>query len=102
MPSLRLVQAPVFHGYSFSLWVEFEQSPDLTAIADGLAGPKIEVRSKEHEAPTNAGVAGQSGITVGALAPDRNNARAAWFWMVADNLRIAAENAVEVALELLA
>lgn len=101
MPSLRLVQAPVFHGYSFSLWVEFEQSPDLTAIADGLGGPKIEVRSKEHEAPANAGVAGQSGITVGALAPDRNNARAAWFWMVADNLRIAAENAVEVALELL-
>ena len=23
MPSLRLIQAPVFHGYSFSAWVEF-------------------------------------------------------------------------------
>ena len=23
MPSLRLIQAPVFHGHSFSLWVEF-------------------------------------------------------------------------------
>ena len=25
MPSLRLIQAPVFHGYSFSAWVEFEK-----------------------------------------------------------------------------
>src|SRR5436305_823805 len=29
MPSLRLLQAPVFHGYSFSIWAEFEgEAPD--------------------------------------------------------------------------
>ncbi len=27
MPSLRLIQAPVFHGHSFSVWVEFEENP---------------------------------------------------------------------------
>ncbi len=99
MPSLRLIQAPVFHGYSISLWVEFEANVDVEAIERGLATSRIDVRGKEHEPPTNVGVAGQSGITVGAIAPDRNQPRACWFWVVADNLRILAENAVEVARE---
>jgi hypothetical protein len=34
--------------------------------------------------------------------PDRNDARASWFWIVADNFRISADNAVEVAREALA
>ncbi len=97
MPSLRLVQAPVFHGYSISVWVEFEENPGTDAIVQALASSAIEVRAKNEEAPTNAGVAGQSGITIGAIAPDRNQPRACWFWLVADNLRIAAENALEVA-----
>ncbi|HEV2444344.1 MAG TPA: Asd/ArgC dimerization domain-containing protein [Candidatus Sulfopaludibacter sp.] len=99
MPSLRLIHAPVFHGYSMSLWVEFEANADLETIEQGLASSQIDVRGKEHEPPTNVGVAGQSGITVGAIAPDRNQPRACWFWMVADNLRIAAGNAAEVARE---
>jgi len=45
--------------------------------------------------------AGQSGIAVGAIAEDRNNPDACWFWVVADNLRLAAENAVAVAREFL-
>jgi len=46
-------------------------------------------------------VAGHRGITVGAIAGDRNQPRAFWFWIVADNLRIAAENVVEVVREVL-
>ena len=97
MPSLRLIQAPVFHGYSISVWTEFEENPGRNAIVQALASPKIDLRANDEEPPTNVGVAGQSGITVGAIAPDRNNPRAHWFWMVADNLRITAENALEVA-----
>ena len=99
MPSLRLIQAPVFHGYSFSLWVEFENNPVVDRVSEGLASAQIEVRSGDEEAPNNVAAAGQSGITVGSIALDRNNPRACWFWIVADNLRIAAENAVEVARE---
>ncbi|HZU26604.1 MAG TPA: Asd/ArgC dimerization domain-containing protein [Bryobacteraceae bacterium] len=94
LPSLRLIQAPVFHGYSMSIWAEFENAPNLS----DLGAPDIDVR---EEPPTNVGVAGQGGITLGPIAPDRNNPRAYWFWMVADNLRITAENAVEVLRELL-
>jgi aspartate-semialdehyde dehydrogenase len=97
MPSLRLIQTPVFHGYSMSAWVEFEDNPGRNAIVEALTSPKIDLRADDEEPPTNVGVAGQSGITIGAIAPDRNHPRAHWFWMVADNLRITAENALEVA-----
>ena len=101
MPSLRLIHAPVFHGYSISLWVEFDTNPGVAVIEKALAGEYIDVRTSEHEPPTNVGVAGQSGITVGAISIDRNEPRACWFWMVADNLRLAAENSVEVVREVL-
>jgi len=99
-PSLRLIQAPVFHGYSFSAWVEFEESPGIEALESGLASAGIEVRGADFEPPNNVGQAGQSGIAVGAVVPDRNEADAVWFWLVADNLRIAAENAVAVARQI--
>jgi aspartate-semialdehyde dehydrogenase len=101
MPSLRLIQAPVFHGYSISAWVEFEENPGMDRIFQSLGSSHIDVRTKDHEPPTNVGVAGQGGITVGSIAQDRNQPRAWWFWMVADNLHIVAENAGEVVREFL-
>ena len=64
------------------------------------AAAPIEVRAGEFEPPTNVGQAGQGGIAVGAVSVDRNNPEACWFWLVADNLRLAAENAAEVARQL--
>jgi aspartate-semialdehyde dehydrogenase len=100
MPSLRLIQAPVFHGYSFSAWVEFRDAPDLEALESSLSVEAIEVRGGEFEPPNNVGQAGQSGIAVGAITPDRNHPDAVWFWFVADNLRLAAENAIAVVRQL--
>jgi aspartate-semialdehyde dehydrogenase len=99
MPSLRLIQAPVFHGHSFSLWVEFDERPGVETILALLEQGGIDVR--RDDPPTNAGIAGQSGLSAGAIAVDNNNARACWFWIVADNLRLAADNAVAVAREML-
>ncbi len=99
MPSLRMIQAPVFHRHSFSVWAEFESNPDAGVIARALAAQGLDVRPDDP--PTNAAIAGQGGISVGAISADRNNSRACWFWLVADNLRLAAENAVAAALEVL-
>ncbi|MGH9693314.1 MAG: Asd/ArgC dimerization domain-containing protein, partial [Bryobacteraceae bacterium] len=87
MPSIRLIQAPVFHGYSFSAWVQFGANVALEDIAQSLVSQSIDVRSPEQEIPTNAESAGHSGITVGNVRVDRNNPRAVWLWMVTDNLR---------------
>ena len=95
MPSLRLIQAPVFHGHSFSIWVEFDEIPNLNMLTDGLAAAGFDVRSDDP--PTNVSVAGMSGLSVGAIAADPNQPRACWIWMVSDNLRLVAENALAVA-----
>ena len=73
----------------------------MEALESSLQMESIDVRGAELEPPNNVGQAGQSGIAVGAILPDRNDADAVWFWFVADNLRLAAENAVAVARELL-
>jgi aspartate-semialdehyde dehydrogenase len=101
IPSLRLVQAPLFHGYSFSLWLEFENSPGVAAIQQVLNEPPIEVRDANLEPPNNVGVAGQSGVSVGAISPDRSHPQALWLWMAADNLHLAAECAADVIREVL-
>lgn len=96
MPSLRLVQAPVFHGYSISLWVEFETDASAASLAEGLTSAGListgmDVRGADLEAPTNVGAAGQSGLLVGDIRMDPNNPRAAWLWIVCDNLRLRAD-----------
>jgi aspartate-semialdehyde dehydrogenase len=101
MPSLRLIQAPVFHGYSLSLWVEFEENPGVEALEAALADERIDVRRSDLEPPSAVAVAGQDGVAVGALAMDRNDPQACWCWLVADNLRLVAENALAVGSEFL-
>ncbi len=99
MPSLRLTQSPVFHGYSFSLWIEFEDAPPVPDLEDALAGDHIDVRGADLEPPTNVSVAGQGGIAIGAITPDRNNGNAVWLWMAADNFRLPAETAAMIVQE---
>jgi len=99
MPSLRLIQAPVFHGISFSFWIEFEESPGTSEIEDVLSREPFDLRTAGVEPPNNVAVAGQSGIAIGAIAPDRNSASAFWIWAAIDNLRLAAENAALIARE---
>jgi aspartate-semialdehyde dehydrogenase len=98
MPSVRLIQAPVFHGHSFSVWVEFEENPGVKRLEQTLSDARIDVRPEDP--PSNAKVAGESGLSVGAIAPDANLPRACWLWAVSDNLRLAGENAVAVAREI--
>jgi aspartate-semialdehyde dehydrogenase len=101
IPSLRLIQAPIFHGHSFSLWVEFEQNPGVAEIERALSGGAIDVRGSDQEPPNAVGVAGQDGIAVGAVTMDRNHTQACWIWAASDNLRLTALNAATVARQLL-
>ena len=61
----------------------------------------MDVRAGDTEPPDVVGIAGQPGLAAGGVALDRNNPKAAWLWIVTDNLRLQAENAVSVAQQLL-
>lgn len=100
VPSLRLIQAPVFHGYSASVWVEFASRPNLPALIEGLARDGVDMRGPDLDPPDAAGMAGQSGYAAGAAEPDAAHPNAAWFWVAADNLRLQAELALDVVREL--
>jgi len=74
--------------------VEFDESPGPVALADGLSEAGFDVRPDDP--PTNVSIAGLSGLSVGAISADPNQPRACWIWMVSDNLRLSAENALAV------
>ena len=95
-PSLRVVHAPVFHGYSISLWIEFEGNISAIAAGEALASAQIEVRGPQEDAPDNIGAAGQSGLIAGDIRVDENNPRALWAWVVADNFRLTADAVTDV------
>ena len=102
MPSVRLLQAPVFHGHSFSVWIEFEDdAPSVQQLEELFASEPFDLRDAASEPPNNVAVAGQGGVAVGAISPDRNRPNAVWLWMASDNLRLTAENAVGVLREVL-
>jgi aspartate-semialdehyde dehydrogenase len=96
MPSLRLLQAPVFHGYSISLWVEFDENVQAGEMGESLACAQIEIRNQQEEAPHSIGAASQSGLIAGDIRVDHNNPHAAWFWIVGDNLRLTADAAADL------
>jgi aspartate-semialdehyde dehydrogenase len=96
VPSMQLVQAPIFHGHAVSLNLQLEGAADLEQISAALAREHVSVIPPSEEAPSNVNAAGQGDILV-ALTPDVNEANSLWIWATSDNLRVAAVTAVEAA-----
>jgi aspartate-semialdehyde dehydrogenase len=95
-PALMLAQAPVFHGYAFSVFVEFEKAAAVGDLAQALAGEHVVVTRSADDTPTNVNVAGQEDVQV-SLARDAKRENGIWLWAAADNLRISTLTAVECA-----
>ncbi len=96
LPSLLLLQAPIFHGHAFTLYVETEEPAEIEGISKALAGEHVNITGLAEESPSNVNAAGQGDVLV-SIRPDPNLANGLWLWAAADNLRIAAATAVECA-----
>jgi aspartate-semialdehyde dehydrogenase len=100
--ALQMVQAPVFHGYVLSMLVELGESVTVEEVEAALAGDHIDVVSEESDPPSNLSAAGQEDIMV-RVSKDRGDGeqgRRFWLWLAADNLKLAALNAIACATEL--
>ncbi|HTZ97630.1 MAG TPA: Asd/ArgC dimerization domain-containing protein [Terriglobales bacterium] len=96
VPSLLLLQAPIFHGHAFAIHIELDQVADVEKITAALSGEHVHVTHGADDNPTNVNAAGQSDIQV-SIVPDSNQPNSFWLWAASDNLRIAASTAVECA-----
>jgi aspartate-semialdehyde dehydrogenase len=96
VPSLLLLQAPIFHGHAFAVHLEMEQVADISLLSQALAGEHVTMVQRAEEAPSNVSAAGQGDILV-SLLPDAGRQQGAWLWAASDNLRVAAATAVECA-----
>jgi aspartate-semialdehyde dehydrogenase len=97
--ALQLLQAPVFHGYTASVFVETSQPIDEQTLRKMLL--QDQPQFQEEESPSNEIAAGKSEILLRLTAAGSKKGSAFWLWMAADNLRLSARNAVACALELL-
>ena len=95
-PSVQLLQAPIFHGHAFSIYIEMEAPVALGDLSQALAGEHVTLARQAEDTPSNVNAAGQGDILV-SLTRDENNPNGVWIWAAADNLRIAAVTAVECA-----
>jgi len=100
VPAIQLIQVPTFYGYAFSCYADFPSPPDRSAVEAALAGAGMQV-TPIGPAPTNVTAAGENSIQLARVDHDANVASALWLWGVADNLRLSATNAVQIAEELL-
>jgi aspartate-semialdehyde dehydrogenase len=100
LPALRLLQVPVFYSVGVSLYVEAAEAVTTEAATAALAGERIKVRRSTLDAPTPVEVTGSSDILVDSISVDAEHPNGLWLWAVADNLHLAATNAVELAASL--
>jgi aspartate-semialdehyde dehydrogenase len=102
VPALQMVQAPVFHGYVLSMLVEFGDSATVNEVEAALAGDHIDVVSAASDPPSNLSAAGQEDIMVRVRKDSGEGEKGTrfWIWLAADNLKLAALNAIACAAEL--
>jgi aspartate-semialdehyde dehydrogenase len=95
--AIRVIQAPVFHGLSFSVWLKSPVVAGVPELATALKGDLVDVWDSANGAPTNVSTVGDAGIGVGDIRPDPDTPGAFWLWVTADNLRLRATNAIGAA-----
>ncbi len=96
--ALQLLQAPVFHGYTASVFVEISEQMDEQSLRKILLEDQPQLL--EDESPSNEVAAGKGEVLLRVAAADSMKGSAFWLWMAADNLRLSARNAAACALEL--
>jgi len=94
-PSLQIIQAPVFHGHAFSIYLETNTPVAINALSEALSGEHV-VIADANDAPNNVSAAGQEDILV-SLHADASRKNGVWLWATMDNLRVLAVTAVECA-----
>jgi aspartate-semialdehyde dehydrogenase len=101
--TFQCLQAPVFHGCAASIGLRFTEPVEMAAVSAALGHATALTLAEDGDvSPSNTtteeGTPMQGSLRQDALDPGKS----LWLWLVADNLRLQARNAVYCAGELLA
>jgi aspartate-semialdehyde dehydrogenase len=103
-PRLTVVQAPVFHSHSFSMFVELDSSPSEDQLVRLFEkrlfekeGSTMILNRGAKDSPSPVSAVGSDKIHIGRISADPVNTGSYSVWMVADNLRVAAAAAIQTA-----
>jgi aspartate-semialdehyde dehydrogenase len=120
--ALQVIQVPVFHGYALSVSVEFSHPVAAGALAKALAGSHVRIVADATAFPGNVQAVEEQEAQIlvqpvfeasepsvppgtdpkGIAAEESSTQQTSrfWLWIVADNLKFAAQNAIACAVEL--
>jgi aspartate-semialdehyde dehydrogenase len=101
--ALQVVQAPVFHGYAISVSMTLDKPVQARDLQQALDGAHLHVVSRIGEFPGNVQAVEEEDAQVllqSAVAAEAEESSRFWLWIVADNLKLAAQNAIACAVEL--
>lgn len=98
-PVVQVVHAPVFYGTMFSAWAEIDKAAPCQSIVEACKNAGFHFIA-DGEGPSNVSVAGENVIQLSQPEPEPAQVGTWWFWGAADNIRLPAANAVELAEKL--
>jgi aspartate-semialdehyde dehydrogenase len=102
--SVMTIQAPVFHGYALSLWIQLEDEIEEGSLIKALEQSGIidATSSSEPAGASPVSVADSESVHVGSVRADTSSRGAYWLWVVADALAVdTAVHAVRTAERIL-
>ncbi|MGI4759015.1 MAG: Asd/ArgC dimerization domain-containing protein [Janthinobacterium lividum] len=99
-PVLQMLQAPVFHGFAVSMFLDFEEPVTADALNAALRSEHLDLVGEEGDPPSNLSSAGQGQILLRVEPASKEAGTRFSLWLTMDNLKLTARTAVACALEL--
>jgi aspartate-semialdehyde dehydrogenase len=97
-PIMTALQAPVFYSYGFSIFVQLLAAPPIEELSAHLGQNAHFTTHASGDGPSPVGVIGTEAIHIGRV---QSLGDIYALWVVADNLRIAASNAIQTAEQIM-
>jgi aspartate-semialdehyde dehydrogenase len=102
LPSIQVLHAPVFYGYTFVANSELEPGQTHQALVEVLRKSGFSLEIKESSPLGNIIAAGDSVVHLSIPEDDPAQPGTWWLWGAADNIRLPAAIAVKLAEKLIA